>query len=45
MMVKETARGIQRLIEKAPMRLAIAPSHKVFHEGHRLVPLDERAPT
>jgi len=45
MMVEETARGIQRLIYNAPIRHVIAPSHKVLHEGHRLVPSDERAPT
>jgi hypothetical protein len=44
MIAEETAGGTQRMIYKAPIRLAIAPSHKVFHEGHRLVPSDERAP-
>jgi hypothetical protein len=33
------------MIYEAPIRLAIAPSHRSHHEGRQLVPSNEYAPT
>jgi hypothetical protein len=33
------------MIYEAPVRLAIAPSHRSLNEGHQLVPSNECAPT
>jgi hypothetical protein len=45
MIAEKTAGGTQHMLYEALIRLAIAPSHRILHEGHRLVPSDERAPT
>ena len=45
MIAEETACGTQRMIYEAPIRLAIAPSHRSHHEGRQLVPSNEYAPT